>query len=92
MSEDKVGLSPEPAEFTEEALRARYEFLKIKVEKTEDQIAPLKAELKAAADEAEKYRVKAMEVAKRLREARGGDAWFAMKREIGRLAKALGGK
>lgn len=80
-----------PTPITREALQERYEFLCKHRDETEVRIAPLRAKLKKAADEAEVYRVKAMAVADELKSARGPD-WFALKKEIGMLAKALGGK
>lgn len=77
---------------TRELLKARYDELCAQRDATNERLAPLKAELIAAADEAEVYRVKAEAVSKRLSEARGGMAWIALKKEIGLLAKALGGK
>jgi hypothetical protein len=85
MSENVV----EPAPYTEEMMRARYAFLVEKVRKIEERIKPLRDELKVAADRAEAERVTSMEVAKRLYDARGGADWFALKKEIGRLAKSL---
>jgi hypothetical protein len=77
---------------TIEAIRARYEFLCAERDATEQKIAPLRQELADAAAVAEVHRVKAMKVRERLDAARGGEKWFALKKEIGLLARALGGQ
>lgn len=77
---------------TRESLRARYDAACEERDAIEARIAPLREELRKAADKAEEYRVAAMKVAAELDQARGGKKWFELKREIGWLAKALGGK
>lgn len=72
-------------------IKARYAELCAKRDATEKRIAPLRKKLRAAADEAEKYRVRSMEVAAELDRARGGKEWFELKKEIGLLAKVLNG-
>jgi len=86
---DFASLGPEPAKITDEAMKARYEYLCKKRDMIEAQIKPLRDELKVAAAKAEAERVSSMEVAKRLFDARGGADWFALKKEIGKLAKTL---
>jgi len=73
-------------------LRARYEKLCAYRDQVEVRIAPLRAQLADANAAAEKARVYATEVAKQLSDARGGQSWFVLKKNIGMLAKALGGK
>jgi len=82
----------ETTAFTPEVLRARYKELCAKRDKTNEELAPLKKELEIANLEAEKTRLKATEIAEKISKARDGMEWIAMKKEIGMLAKALGGK
>lgn len=72
--------------------RKRYTELCAYRDAVEVKIAPLRAELKEAQTVAEEARVKCQAVADKLSAARGGQKWFQLKKEIGLLAKALGGK
>jgi hypothetical protein len=73
-------------------LRNRYQQLCAKRDEVEARIAPLRAQLADAQVAAERARVYCQECADRLSEARGGKSWFTLKKNIGILAKALGGK
>lgn len=72
-------------------LRVRYRELCDYVNSVNIRIAPLKKQLEEANKTAENARVYATEIAKQVNEARGGARWFVLKKEIGLLAKALGG-
>lgn len=93
MSEVEVVEVPQtdPNEITQEMLRARYDLLCKEVAEMNEKLKPFKEELAAAAARAEMARVAAMEISQKISEIRGGLAWFAKKKEIGRLARALGG-
>lgn len=73
-------------------LRAKYQKLCDVRDQIETRIAPLRAQLASANTAAENARVYATNVAAQLSEARGGQSWFVLKKNIGILAKALGGK
>jgi hypothetical protein len=75
-----------------EDFRKRYADLCSYRDAIEVEIAPLRAALAAEQVNAEKARVRCQEVADQLMAARGGAKWFKLKKEIGLLAKALGGK
>lgn len=77
---------------TRERLQVRYAEVQGELAAIEKNIAPLRGKLRAAADEAERYRVKSMAVAEELNVARGGKKFFALKKELGMLAKLLGGQ
>jgi len=72
--------------------RERYTALTTYVAAVNKRIEPLKKKMAEHANESERHRVLAMDVAKEISEARGGIGWFAIKKEIGMLAKLLGGK
>lgn len=84
--------SSPPAEVS--AFRLRYDELCAHRDAIENQVASLREKAKAAADEAEVYRVKSMEASEALRVARDNLSdrlsWFALKKDIGTLAKVLG--
>lgn len=91
MSEQPIDVSDEQL-ITMDDLRARYNKLCAYRDQVEQQIAPYRAQLKDAQEVAEKARVYCQEIADKLYEARGGKNWFILKKNIGLLAKALGGK
>ena len=81
---------PEP--ITRESLKARYAELCAQRDVIEQRVAPLRARKQAAAEEAEEYRVNSLAAAEELLAALGGAQWFALKKEIGLIAKALSGQ
>lgn len=90
---DNLLADPEIKELIELGdLRARYQKLCSIRDEIEARIAPLRAQLADANSAAEKARVYATQVAEQLSKARGGESWFVLKKNIGILAKALGGK
>lgn len=72
--------------------RRRYQELCMQRDAIEEKIKPLRKQLADAQLIAENARVHCTTIAKQLFEARGGADWFRLKKEIGLLAKALGGK
>lgn len=79
--------------YSKEGVRVAYDAACAERDAIEARVAPLRAKARAAADESEKFRVKAMDAHAELVAARGGNAsWFALKKRIGTLAKLLGGK
>lgn len=71
--------------------RARYKMLGDHIKSVNDRVAPLKERMKTYADESERQRVLAMQIAAEISKQRGGLGWFAIKKEYGMLAKLLGG-
>lgn len=78
--------------YSPEVLKARYKELCDRRDKVNASTQGLKKELEAANLKAEQARLEAMKIAAKISEARGGAAWITMKKEIGILARALGGK
>lgn len=76
---------------TGEAIKARYKALTEFRDKTNKEIAPLKAKLEKAAAEAERCRIIAADIAKDIDNARGGPRWLSIKKEIGVLANLISG-
>ncbi len=74
---------------TIENLRERYKELCAYRDKKEAEVAHLRAAKEQAANEAEVLRVRATVLAKELMEALGGAEWFALKKEIGMIARML---
>lgn len=75
-----------------EAAQKRYVELCALRDEIEAEVAPLRENLRKAADEAEVYRVKAMEARAKLDASRGSfKKWAALKREIGVLARIVSG-
>lgn len=73
-------------------LRERYVQLCATRDAIEVRIKPLREQLADATKTAEKARVYAEEISQQLNAARGGKNWFILKKNIGTLAKLLGGK
>lgn len=91
MSETPLDINAEQL-ITMDDLRQRYNQLCAYRDAVEQKIAPLRAQLADANEAAEKARVYAQTIAEQLSKARGGSSWFILKKNIGTLAKALGGK
>jgi hypothetical protein len=72
-------------------VQTRYDQLCEIRDKTITRTASLRKQLETEANEAEAARVKSMATAAKLYTERGGDKWFALKKEIGILAKTLSG-
>lgn len=75
-----------------EILKARYKELCDTRDRVNAEIAPLQAELKAANDEAQAAQNRANAIAKQISDARGGQKWLDLKKEIAALADALRGR
>lgn len=92
MNELEKVLEETGSSVTLDDLRKRYAELCAVRDATLTRIAPLQKQLDDARIVAEQARVHCTTVAEQLSAARGGMAWFKLKKEIGLLAKALGGK
>jgi len=78
--------------YSKEGLRAEYDRACAERDELQAKAAPLRKAADAAANEAETYRVKAMEAKAAYWAALGGrERWFALKQRIGAIAKLLGG-
>ena len=76
-----------------DAVRARYAALCALRDGANKKAGDLQAKLTAANARSETARREAAEYAAQIRNIRGGqEAWFALKKEIGQLARLLGGK
>ena len=76
-----------------DAIRARYTDLCALRDGANKKAGDLKSKLDAANARADTARREAAEYAAQIRSIRGGqEAWFAVKKEIGHLARLLGGK
>lgn len=72
--------------------KKRYQQLCTRRDEIENKIKPLRKQLADAQVIAENARVHCTTIAQQLYDARGGADWFRLKKEIGLLAKAIGGK
>lgn len=72
-----------------EEVKAEYDRLCEQRDETEVKIAPIRKRLQEAALDTENCRLRAERVRAELDDARGGTAWFALKKRIATLAKLL---
>lgn len=76
-----------------DAVRARYTTLCALRDAANKKLGDLQAKLDKANERSESARREANEYAAQIQNIRGGaEAWLALKKEIGQLAKLLGGK
>jgi len=62
-----------------------------KRDEVNSRVAPVQVELDEANLQVERAQLRANELARQIDEARGGQAWIEMKREIAMLTRAVGG-
>ena len=91
MNEQPFDLDSEKL-ISQEDLRARYQKLCSVRDLIETRIRPLRTQLEDARNAAERARVYSEDISAQLSAARGGQQWFILKKNIGTLAKLLGGK